>query len=130
MCSTQNDFRAADAIEIAENFCFDFNFLGGGFDHKITVGELSNARATVTMLWSVDSFHVRSNLVLRNFAIEILTDGRQATIQKTLLHIAQHHSNPQRAKTWAMPLPMVPAPMTPTRWISMAGPPLAENPRV
>ena len=49
-----------------------------------------------------------------HFAIEILGNGLKPAIEKALLDIAQNHAIAAAREMCAMPLPMVPAPSTPT----------------
>ena len=53
-------------------------------------------------------------LALLDFAVEILGDGVHAAIEEALLDVAQNHFVAGGQDTWAMPLPMVPAPSTAT----------------
>jgi hypothetical protein len=84
---SQNHLGPRPPIEIAKDFCFDFELLGCGLDDKIAVGQLGAFSHRLDLLQRGRLVLAR-DLVLRHLAIEILRDGGQPALQKLLLHVA------------------------------------------
>ena len=83
----EDDFGLHDAVEVAEDLGFDFEFLRGCLDDEIARGEL---RAIEDGCDSAErgGFVVGGNFVLGDFAVEVPGDGFEAAIQKALFDIA------------------------------------------
>ena len=84
----ENDFGLRDAVEIAEDFGFDFKFFGGRFDDEIAARLVETRSSTDLMRLSVAVLSSAVILSFGNFAIEVLSDRREAAIQKALFNIA------------------------------------------
>ena len=87
----QNHFRTANLIEVAKDFRLDFKFLRGRFNHEIA------AREIAALEHGFDPFQSgglvsRGDFAFGQLAVEVLADGFEAAIQKSLLHIAQRHA--------------------------------------
>ena len=102
-----------NAVQVAENLRLDFKLLGRRLDNQIAIRELpaiKHRRDPAQRRGLVGG----RDLVLRHFAIQILSDRLPVRDQETS---APHRTKPPevrtRANTWAIPLPIVPAPITP-----------------
>ena len=82
--------RPADFVQVAKNVCLDFELLSSGLHHKIAVCQLGAPERRLNA-FQCRRFFLGSDLVLRNFALEILGNRLQRAIQKALLHITQHN---------------------------------------
>src|SRR5262249_11209044 len=80
-------------VEIPENLGFDLKPLGGRFYNEFAVRKSSTLQDRRDSSKS-GSLVRRCDLVLCDFAIQILPDCLQSSIYKTLLNIAQHHVKP------------------------------------
>jgi hypothetical protein len=86
----ENNFRATELVEIAEDFRFDVELLRGSFDYKVAASKLGAAYDWFNA-FERGRFVVRSDLAFGDFAVKVLGDGCQPAIKETLLHIAQNH---------------------------------------
>ena len=114
---------ARQAIELREQLLLGLEVLVDGLDHEVGLGEPSSIgggrdpRASVALARPAGSLPFLDQLA-RGSCRSSRARGSSA-LRRTSTSVT---SSPDCANTWAMPLPIVPAPTTPTRVISPAIP--------
>src|SRR5205823_364433 len=80
----------AQRIEFTKQLSLDFKTFSSSFDDEVAFGERRAGGAGPDALQSSFAGFARE-LLLGDFAVEILGDSGDAAIEKRLLHIAEHH---------------------------------------
>src|SRR6266851_6783517 len=101
---SQDNFGPYYAVEVAKNFCLDFEFLGRGLDDEVAV------RQPVAIDNGIDPLQcgrpvVHRNLVFRYLAFKVFCDGIERVSEETLLHVAQHDGVAATGKHLSDPVP-------------------------
>ena len=109
-----------DAVERREHLLLDLHVLEHRLDDEIGVAQIVVGERRPQQRHVPRDAVVREPASLRR-ALVVRADRRHALVERAGVHLEQHDRNPADRKFIAMPLPIVPAPMTATRSIVRTG---------
>jgi len=109
----QDRILVRDCFEVREDVLFNVHILDDRLDDDVTVSHVAEVGRAGDAITGIASVRFRQ-LVAVDHAVEAIVDGLEAAVDELLFDVAHHDVVSRYRGDLAIPLPIVPAPTTPT----------------